>query len=90
MIINFISRHLQSSELSAYIATPDVGREHLILLVEVKDLYEVESVLDLDLLGRVLHRTTNQANSFVIAQQILDQFLFVRHRQTEDYTNKRC
>ena len=68
----------ESCTSGTHVSTPAVGGEDLVLLVQVEDLDERQSVLDGDGLRRVVHRTANFAHALVVVQQVLDQSLLIR------------
>ena len=53
----------------------DVGDEHLILLVQVDELYEVDAEVDDHALGAVVHRPTEL--HLIVLEQVVDQALLV-------------
>ena len=63
---------------STHISTPAVGREDLILLVEVEDLDEGEAVADVDRLRRVVDGPADTTHPCVVVEQVLDESLLVR------------
>lgn len=60
-----------------YISTPAVGGQDLILLIQVQNLYESESIAYKYGLTCVMHGTSHLANTLIIVQQVLDQSLLI-------------
>ena len=64
--------------IGTHISTPAVGRQNLVFLVEVKNLYEGQPIADADRLRRVVDRPADSTDARVVVEQVLDQSLLVR------------
>ena len=77
IIVIFQTKKTKTTDITA----PDVGGEYLVLLVEVEDLDESDTVADVDRLGCVEYWTTDDPNMLVVVEQVLYQLLLRRHRR---------
>ncbi len=77
--------------INTYISVPAVGRQDLVLLVQIQNLNERQSVFHDDRLGLVGNRASHLPRGFVLLQEMLDETLLIRQggrlcKYSETYT----
>ena len=76
-----VKRKAEDKTKDTDVAAPDVGGQYLVLLVEVEDLDQSDTVADVDPFVSVQDRTTDDPDVLIVAEQTLDENLLGGHQR---------